>query len=337
MHTENNFKNGTQVLCSLFEKPITLVVAISFAFQVLYGLIGGAGFFIDVFSLCMAIGFFMLYYRAKKKNQFTNFNAPLTLIKVISIINAILNGIAFVMMAFLSFFALFISSQIPEISNLLFIIFLIFSGVLLFYLFYSVSFAVFSGSVKNTSLSLELKKTGAILTGVSGIMYFIIILAGIIVCIALAESIVSLIKDSLSEFLYSEFAISANESAYADLTNIIGISSLVSLITSLAIPSVSIVVNSVYAIYYYSYIKKVEKNYKPERPDYVTPYQNLYGNAQKSSVDYKKASALDPMYAAVINERPKDRIECPYCKSIVENTLTNCPKCGYKLVKNEEK
>ncbi len=336
MHTENNFKNGTQVLCSLFEKPITLVVAISFAIQFLYGLIGGAGFNIDVFSLCLAIGFFMLFYRAKKSNQFTNFNAPLTLIKVISIINAILNGIALVMMVFLSFFTLFISSEIPEVSNLLFMIFFIFSGILLFYLFYSISFAVFSGAVKKTSVSLELKKRGAVLTGVSGSIYFIVILVFTIVCIASADSIISLIKDSLSDFLYSEFAISANESTYADLTNMIGVTSLVSLITSFVIPSVSIVVTTVYAFYYYSYIKKVEKNYKPERPDYVTPYQNLYGNAQKSSVDYKKASALDPMYAAAINERPKDRIECPYCKSIVENTLTSCPKCGHKFIKTED-
>jgi hypothetical protein len=123
MYTENNFKNGTQVLNSFFAKPMTLVVAITFAFQFIYTFIVG-GFSIDPFAACSSIGFFMLYFRAKSNNPFTNFNAPLTLIKVVAIITAILNGVALAFMLFLAFFSIFISSHLPEISNFLFLLFI---------------------------------------------------------------------------------------------------------------------------------------------------------------------------------------------------------------------
>ena len=336
MYTEKNFKNGTQVLSSFFSKPFTLVVAVFFAFQFIYGFIAG-GMSIDVFSLCSAIGFFMLYFRAKSNNPFTNFNAPLTLIKVITIITAILNGVALAFMIFLAFFSMFFSTKLPEISSFLFILFLVISGFLLLNLFYSISFAVFSSSLKKTSVSLELSKKGSILTGISGFLYALIVMACVIVCIVTAESILDFINKLLVDFVSSEFSISIDSGIYnADLSNMFGITSLITALTTFIVPAVSVAVTSVYAIYYYFYIKKIEKTYKPARPDYVTPYQNVYGNAQKSAVDYKKISAPDPMYAAVMKEMPQDRIKCPRCNSIIEKSLTFCPNCGNKLVKKEE-
>lgn len=335
MYTEKNLKNGTQVLNSFFSKPFTLVVAISFAIQFVYVFIAG-GLSVDVFSLCSSIGFFMLYFRARSNNPFTNFNAPLTLIKVIAIITAILNGIALVFMIFLAFFSVFISTQIPEISNFLFVLFLVISCVLLFYLFYSISFAVFSSSLKKTSVSLELSKKGSIITGVSGFLYALVVLIGSIVCVASAESILEFIKKLLTDFVSAEFSVTINSDVYADLSNMFGLTSLITTLTTFIVPALSIAVTSVYAIYYYLYIKKVEKDYKPARPDYVTPYQNVYGNAQKSSVDYKKISAPDPMYTAVLKEIPQDRIKCSHCNAIVEKSLSFCPNCGNKIVKKEE-
>lgn len=336
MYTENNFKNGTQVLNSFFAKPMTLVVAITFAFQFIYTFIVG-GFSIDPFAACSSIGFFMLYFRAKSNNPFTNFNAPLTLIKVVAIITAILNGVALAFMLFLAFFSIFISSHLPEISNFLFLLFIIISGFLLFNLFYSISFSVFSNSLKKTSVSLELCKKGSLFSAISGILYALIVTVCAIVCIVSAESILEFIKKLLTDFISAEFSISIDEGAYfGDLSNMFGITSLISTLTTFIVPAVNIVIMSVYAVHYYIFIKNVEKNYKPARPDYVTPYQNVYGNNQKTSVDYKKISAPDPMYAAVLKEMPKDRIKCNHCNSIIEKSLTFCPNCGNKIVKTEE-
>ena len=231
---------------------------------------------------------------------------------------------------FFSSFLLVVKS--PELSDIVRNISLFGLVVISVYCVYSIGFALFASSMKKTSLILEIKKKGSILTAVSGVLSVIVVIVCIIVFLSSFDEMIASFINLFKEYFNEEIAsINENLIVFDDFRMMVA-SDFAPAVVYLIIYCVNILITSAYTAYYYLYMKKIEKDYVPERAIHTTPYHNLYGNKQKTAIDFKKVAAVDPMYvAAAMSTLPKDRINCPKCNAVVETNLEFCPMCGYRL------
>ena len=377
MNQQAHYSSTSEMLRAFFAKPLTLVLAITFALsalaQTLVPVIAGQGFKCDLFSICFAIGFFMLYFKAHSQDPYPNYKAPLTLIKVTSIILTSLVGVAFVFLLICIPMLSSLESIMPSFVSTFKILFIVFAALLIVFFVYNLGFTLLVGSMKKTFKTNTVKRTGAALTGVSGIIFLLSCVGYIFVILLMAELIVSAFTEVFSLLLEESLYSTGSDITFTSLANtsntvessssILDFSSLITPIISF----VNIIISSIYALCYNSFMKKAEKNFVPTAPvssassvgsassfgvsprptypgqSYSAPTQNYGGPARSNyggsavpaTMNYSRALAPEIHFGDEFNAN-EDRRICPTCGSKVELSLDFCPQCGFKFIVKDE-
>lgn len=346
----------TQLLRKFFAGPFTLAIAISSSISVLLTLalpwIETGIPAPDIPSALIAVGFFILYFKAKSTNPLPSFKAPLNIIMISSIIEASIMGFFLIPFAFVCiFFLLFVLMFPPLVIGWLLLI-----GILLMlfpFAMYFIGLAVVSGSMKSTLKTGILKRKSSVFTAVTGIILFSFIVVILIISFIsfdyLSTGILPTLEEAITSSITHTPAATGNEFAVSNLavnnTSATGILSAI----SLSAFSVNILLTSFYLLKFNSYIKKVSVNYIPVVPQPVYPnnictphsqvnmpaYQNNYTApvSPQTIPTTNYNNALAPEIDFGEEHSPKDdRTICPVCNSKVEPSINYCPQCGYQFI-----
>ena len=285
MTQQAHYSSTTEMLNAFFSKPLTLILAITFAFsalvQVLAPLLTGGSSSFDVFSICFAIGFFLLYFKAKSQNPFTDFKAPLTLIKVTAIIFTCLVGVCTLMIALCIPMLSTLDSLMPSFVSTLRLLLIASVALMIFYFIYNLGFAIFAGSMKKTYKENTVKRSGSVFTGVTGITYIIACVGFVFVIILMAELIISAFTEIFTLFLEESFASSSDitftslsttsntlttDYYSSDITGTTSDSSFISILVAPCALLLNILMTSIYALCYNGFMKNAAENFIPAAP-----------------------------------------------------------------------
>ncbi|MEE1061782.1 MAG: hypothetical protein UH080_08220 [Ruminococcus sp.] len=376
MKQQAYYSSTNEMLQTFFSKPLTLVLAITFAFsalvQTIVPLVTSQKFSTDAFSICFALGFFMLYFKANSHDPFANYKAPLTLIKVTAIILTCLVGLCFILILLCIPFCSALETLMPAFASTFKLLLIALAALLFVYFIFNLGFSIFAGSMKKTYKTNTVKRTGSVLTGVSGILFIISCVAYFFVIILMAELILSAITEIFTLLLADSLNSTGSDITFTSLATTATTSDASSaadldfsfLLTPLA-SFVNLVMTSIYALCYNSFMKKAEKNFVPSAPvppssnggsassfgfssQPTTPGQSYssspassYNNPARSNygvpatMHYSRTLAPEIHFGDEFNAN-EDRRICPTCGSKVELALDFCPQCGFKFIIKEE-
>lgn len=180
----NPYRKNCELLQKFFAKPITLIIAILLCCCVLancvYDFLAGNGISPDLATLLPIIGFFTLYFSARKANG-KPMKAPITILTVNTLLGIVSCGIFFLvilisgLLLLLSSFASFnetVMAYIEFASNIGALVIMVVVPLLLIDLLFNISFLITLNSFKKSASSVFLHKNGAIFLGVMSIIMF---------------------------------------------------------------------------------------------------------------------------------------------------------------------
>lgn len=257
------YRQNISIIRNFLARPLTLVIGIFFAVTTilytvsgLFPLSNSINVRFDAISIMLSIAFFLFYFFSRSKKADISLRAPVALIKTVSIINIVLAGIAFSMLAFLILLALVIpTSPISKMLNVFLLITSFVSPVLLAQLFFYIFFLVFAGSIKKSVSSIYLRKRGAGAFGVTAIILIIFNIALIFIPTFLLQSNAAL--QNLSDIIGSSNAQSYINSYFAGSGTLF--SNNIMFIIDSCIKYISFILLAVFAFSYKNYINKYTK------------------------------------------------------------------------------
>ncbi len=291
MNKQEQYSSTNQILQAFFSKPLTLIFAITFALTAIIPIVAplltGEKSSFDIYSIAFSIAFFMLYFKSKTQTTYADFKAPLTLIKVASIIYTCTIGATILLLIICIPMLSSMQSLMPAVITTLRLLILIAIGLMIFYFLFNLGFSIFACSMKKTYNDEVIKRTGSVFTGITGFLYiiafagftFLLFLMSDLIFSALSELLTLMFEDpyasanteititSLSE-AESSFASDLYSSEFFGSTECLGSGALISPFVTL----LNIAMTSIYALYYNAFMKKAAKNYVPSAP--VPPASN---------------------------------------------------------------
>lgn len=180
MQILNPYQKNSEILKDFFQKPITLVVAITFTVHFFFSFIFKGG--IDVNDILWAVPFYILYFSSKSKDNYVNF---LPMSKYISRVATIYYILCIVVFSIFLFFAIamvcFEYDKIPEDTIIIVKMLSFLDFMILFVLLHYIAFAKFGKAIRVSASTVYLSRKGvkffAIITFLCAIF---VVVAGIV-------------------------------------------------------------------------------------------------------------------------------------------------------------
>ncbi len=264
------YVQNISIIKNFLARPLTLIIGIFFAATAIFNF--AVGIFpqnnsinlnFDAISIMLSIAFFLLYFSARSKSPEVSFRAPVTLIKVVSIINIVLAEIALSSLTLFILITLIMpASPVINLLRVISLPLIITVPVILVQLFFYIFFLVFAGSIKKSTSSIYLCKKGAGAFGVTAIILIVFSIAMYVASLILLpmfiaqynealESFASFVRSADAQYYFSYYIANSDiSSSYTDIMHII----------SFGINLISYLLLAIFAFSYKSYINKFIKN-----------------------------------------------------------------------------
>lgn len=262
MNPINPYRRNCEVMRKFFSKPIFLLIAVVFSLSILSDIVTSvfySSFNISFLYILPVIAFFMFYFKSRSRSPLVSFNAPITLMKVYSIINIVIMGL----LMMLSLLVLITSASsfsdnsylTYELStlykNLAPLYLLVFAPQSIVYLLSSIAMLTMFSSFKRSISSIYLQRKGSIflaITSIAVVVYYIYIYA-IAITLTLINDVYSNLIDYMLSYSY----------------NTVGVN--ISVVTSFIEYGFEIIIGALFAVLgfsYNSYIKKLSTSINTE-------------------------------------------------------------------------
>ena len=192
MNPINPYRRNCEVMRRFFSKPIFLLLGIVFSLSVFSGIalsILNSSLQINILNILPIIAFFLFYFKSKSNSPLVSFNAPITIMKVYSIINIVLMGLSLLLFMFviLMFVGLQTgSAYLPEEFSAFINIFLPFFTFIampeiIVNLLFSIAMLILFNSFKNSTSTIYLHKKGSVFFAVTSIFLIISSISALII------------------------------------------------------------------------------------------------------------------------------------------------------------
>lgn len=303
------YQQNVQILKGFFSKPLTLICAIVSGLTCIFGMFSintstgsanisfssGTGGSISIL-LCIAL---ILLYAKCRSNDPMPFGATVTLIKIYSIIEIVIGGLALLAFSGITFlFALILQGQ--EVFGYILILCIFAIPLALVTLIHGIGLLLWSDSIKKGATSVYLKSRGSILLAVSSIL-------SIIVSVASAIASFIFIKEygpEISAYLHHL----AEENPNFNFSGLFNSSDpMNSLFISAA--GVITVLNTVLSALFYALLAALAISFHT----YIKKYTNgiNLGSGQAPEYDARQNAVPTPPVAPVTSEMPTDSNQPP--------------------------
>ncbi len=263
MNSINPYRRNCEIMRKFFSKPIFLLLGIVFSLSILSDIVmsvlnsaqGSISIQIGILNILPIIAFFMFYFKSRNRSPFVSFNAPITLMKVYSIINIVIAGLGIILAILVLLCDVALQSATNYMPFDLSAFFDILTPLYIFFvtpetiisLLFSIAMLLFFNSIKKSVSTIYLQRKGSVFFAVTAILTIIYSIYAIIVT-----------PFFLKDFIDSITSIAHSSSLYYNV-NIpvdMNITMLVAII-SYSVKLVTALLFVVLGIMYNSYIKKL--------------------------------------------------------------------------------
>ncbi len=263
MNSINPYRRNCEIMRKFFSKPIFLLLGIVFSLSILSDIVmsvlnsaqGSISIQIGILNILPIIAFFMFYFKSRNRSPFVSFNAPITLMKVYSIINIVIAGLGIILAILVLLCEVALQSATNYMPFDLSAFFDILTPLYIFFvtpetiisLLFSIAMLLFFNSIKKSVSTIYLQRKGSVFFAVTAILTIIYSIYAIIVT-----------PFFLKDFIDSITSIAHSSSLYYNV-NIpvdMNITMLVAII-SYSVKLVTALLFVVLGIMYNSYIKKL--------------------------------------------------------------------------------
>ena len=303
----NPYRKNCELLQKFFAKPVTLIIAIllccCFAANCVYDILAGVGISSNAGMLLPIIGFFTLYFSARKANGKPT-KGPITVLTISSLLGIISCGIFFLVilisgiLLILSSFTSFnetVMTYIEFASEIGALVIMVIIPLLFIELLFHVSFLITLNSFKKSTSSVFLHKNGAIFLGVMSAIMFAVTLIMSFLTAPITEAVANVAPQYLSD-----------TSPLVDRSVLFSLS-----VVTGTMESVVYILYTVFAFSYNKYITGLCNKIIVEKPvaRYAQPTPNKpnpQGFPQQSTNGYSYVNMWESAYKANPNQRAQN-------------------------------
>lgn len=340
------YRQNVGIMKKFFSKPIVLLLAVANCLLIVAGAVTGLVFdsgnlnlLIFTFPAINAIAFFLFYFNGKSNKPVVSFNASIILLKIISILSIVVEGIGIIAFLFLTLVIPATPILTTMFPNSFLMLLAISFPTLIASLLQSIAMLIMLGSFKKSTTSVYLYKNGSIFTVVTTAVLFFASAICSYLSILYMPDIMSQVNTSISEMIAS-----LPQSVYSEIpqtsamTQTFTYSSVVTSVIQLIIYVLTII----FALSYNKYISKLSDSYNNsvaptvEQPvaNVPTAPQNIQNGVQniKQPVNFnpqpvfKNDNEVPPQ-----NSTPTNQNENPYVALWKDAPSKNiCPGCGFE-------
>lgn len=213
----NPYRRNCEVLKNFFGKPIILIIPILFFISaissVAVNILAGNTLTFPLVKLMSAIGFLFFYLKGRKKSEVTSFGQPVNTLTTAGILSIVANVLGLVIIALMLIFEYSLNLSENILSYYLLedaIDLLIFNApVCVMYIISSIASLVLLGSIKKSSKSIYLFKTGSLFFVITCFVTALVLI-GLNVYQGISIALISPAIDSIVLIMLGVFAIMYN-------------------------------------------------------------------------------------------------------------------------------
>ena len=263
MNSINPYRRNCEIMRKFFSKPIFLLLGIVFSLSILSDIVmsvlnsaqGSISIQIGILNILPIIAFFMFYFKSRNRSPFVSFNAPITLMKVYSIINIVIAGLGIILAILVLLCDVALQSATNYMPFDLSAFFDILTPLYIFFvtpetiisLVFSIAMLLFFNSIKKSVSTIYLQRKGSVFFAVTAILTIIYSIYAIIVT-----------PFFLKDFIDSITSIAHSDSLYYNVNIPVDMNStMLVAIISYGVKIVTALLFVVLGIMYNSYIKKL--------------------------------------------------------------------------------
>ena len=189
MNSINPYRRNCEIMRKFFSKPIFLLLGIVFSLSILSDIVmsvlnsaqGSISIQIGILNILPIIAFFMFYFKSRNRSPFVSFNAPITLMKVYSIINIVIAGLGIILAILVLLCDVALQSATNYMPFDLSAFFDILTPLYIFFvtpetiisLVFSIAMLLFFNSIKKSVSTIYLQRKGSVFFAVTAILTII--------------------------------------------------------------------------------------------------------------------------------------------------------------------